>query len=248
MKRQEEFFWAHDEERGVSGWVLARMPHFDPVSGMALAHDLLEHTDTYPGMEGEALAFGGICYIRVEGGYFDEQAAQSPWRKPDRNRDADGLGLELAQFFMQRGGADGSWELEHTEEPPVDDKELEVFFANLVRAVSRHGQALINSPTPENVRDIRKCAVSLIPWLRRGFRKCEDFWEAKCPQDVACLFSQLEAAIDQDIARVDHQLGDRIEVQINDDLTWTLKTVEGYDEFGTLYENGEEVRPEEEDE
>ncbi len=248
MKRQEEFFWAHDDERRTSGWVLSRMPHFDPVQGMALAHDLLEHTDTYPGMEGEAMAFGGICYIRVEGGYFDERAAETRGRSPDRSMDIDGLGFELARFFIDRRYPYGGWSLERTEEAPIDDEEVEAAFAGIARAVSKHGQILADEGrTSEWVRDIRVCALSLIPWLRRGFRKCEDFWGADHPQEVAELFWAIEQAVDTNIHRVEHQLGDRIEVCIDDDLTWSLKTIEGYDESGTLYENGEEVLSEEEE-
>lgn len=243
MKRQEEFVWG-ESERGA-GWVLASMPHFDPVHGMALAHDLLEHTDTYPGMEGEAMAFGGICYIRVDGGYMD-QAVSSRGGQPDRVEYARTLGDELAGFF--RWDDKDNWKLEHITEPALDDDEMEALIFNIARACCRIALAEFVDTDGEWERRalIRKASVSLIPWIRRGFRKCEAFWGAGNPQQMSDLFSDIESTIDLDIQYADHQPGDRIEVTINDDLTWGLRTLEGNDVNGDYYENGELYNPEEE--
>jgi hypothetical protein len=245
IKRQEQFVWGHDEDRGMSGWVLASMPHFDPVQGFALAHDMLEHTDTYPGMEGEAMAFGGICYIRIEGGYMDEERS-SRGARPDRHEYAITLGYELANFFEHENDDHGGWVIERTEEPPVDDEELELLFADIARETSRQGQKEFlwsedEEERREHRRDMRKAAVSIIPWLRRGYRKCEAFWEAGNPQQMSCLFRDIESTIDTEIDHTEHYPGDRISVHINEDLTWGWETIEGRDANGDLWENGELV-------
>lgn len=242
IKRQEQFVWGHDEDRGISGWILASMPHFDPVQGLALAHDMLEHTDTYPGMEGEAMAFGGIFYVRVEGGYMDEDVS-SRGRRPDRKEYAKTLGYELADFFRFDDG--DCWKIERTEEPPLEDPEQEEFLIDIARQCSHYSlqHHVDEDDNWERRALIRKACIGLIPWMRRGYRKCEAFWAAGNPQKMASLFRDIESTIDTEIAHCEYQQGDRISVHINEDLTWGWETIDGFDADGDYWENGELSNP-----
>ena len=71
MKRTYTFDAAEHAEYGTIGFRPTWYKAGDPLSGMAVAHDILEH---FPGddgrAEGEYMALGAALWIRGEGGYW----------------------------------------------------------------------------------------------------------------------------------------------------------------------------------
>jgi hypothetical protein len=67
------------EEYGTKGFRPKWMPQADPLGGMAVAHDILEH---FPkddgGVEAELQALGAALYIRGNGGYWWESHNTDP--------------------------------------------------------------------------------------------------------------------------------------------------------------------------
>lgn len=61
-----EFVCAEHEEFGENGWRLKSQPDFDPLSGMAVAHDCLEHFTDSADPADEFLALGAAMWIRDE--------------------------------------------------------------------------------------------------------------------------------------------------------------------------------------
>jgi hypothetical protein len=65
------FICQEHEDYGMNGLVLKDHPTFEPLQGMTVAHDILEH---YPKDSGELheefMAIGAMLYGRGEGGYF----------------------------------------------------------------------------------------------------------------------------------------------------------------------------------
>src|SRR5687768_11443869 len=69
------FVLDYDSERSGTGWRPEHQPDFDPMQGMGVAHDLLEHfPDDDAGVERELQAFRSILLIRVEHGDLDPRS------------------------------------------------------------------------------------------------------------------------------------------------------------------------------
>lgn len=67
------------EEYGTLGYAPTWYPNGDPLSGMAVAHDILEHFPHDPGdAEGEFQAFGAGLFIRGDTGYFGRNGNMVP--------------------------------------------------------------------------------------------------------------------------------------------------------------------------
>lgn len=61
-----EFVCAEHQEFGGNGWRLKSQPDFDPLPGMAVAHDCLEHFTDSAAPADEFLALGASMWIRNE--------------------------------------------------------------------------------------------------------------------------------------------------------------------------------------
>lgn len=59
-----KFVCAVHEDFGEKGWKLKNMPAFDPLGGMAVAHDVLEHLPNDDSTSGEIMALGAMMYVR----------------------------------------------------------------------------------------------------------------------------------------------------------------------------------------
>lgn len=60
------FVCAEHEEFGSLGWKLQNMPAFDPLPGMGVAHDILEHLPHDDSTAGELMALGAMFHVRGE--------------------------------------------------------------------------------------------------------------------------------------------------------------------------------------
>jgi hypothetical protein len=62
------------EEYGSLGWALKCKPHFEPLGGMTVAHDVMEHFPRDNGtLAAEWQAFGAMMRIRHEGNWWSNQ-------------------------------------------------------------------------------------------------------------------------------------------------------------------------------
>lgn len=61
-----KFTCAEHQEYGMLGWRLTNMPAFDPLSGIAVAHDVLEHRPIDDSTTGELKALGAMIHVRGE--------------------------------------------------------------------------------------------------------------------------------------------------------------------------------------
>ena len=91
MKRYRFTVREHPDYGGL-GFARSRYPAGEPLGGMAVAHDILEHCPNDPGTaEGEFLALGAALYIRGDSGYFQ--------RKGNRNSTAQHLAADFPMIF-----------------------------------------------------------------------------------------------------------------------------------------------------
>ena len=58
------FICTEHEEYGSIGWKPSNMPAFDPLMGMGIAHDILEHMPKDDSTTGELMALGASMHIR----------------------------------------------------------------------------------------------------------------------------------------------------------------------------------------
>ncbi|UGC97153.1 deoxynucleoside kinase [Pseudomonas phage BHU-1] len=227
------FVWQDDCDF-PAGWVMAGMPHFDPVQGLGVAHDFLEHFTYRAGNAGEAEAYGAMLWIRFDGQYFDTLVANGIGQQLTWENRAKTMGEELGDFLASSGYEIASpLDFELAQEP--EDGEL---------------LALCRLVVAQAIRYCRKChgmgyehrAIfkTLLQWLHIGYQNVQEFYGTNS-QKIAEVFYEIEAIVDGDINCREHYSGDKISITVDKDYNITLSVVTGFDEDGVLWENGEPV-------
>jgi hypothetical protein len=203
----KKFTCQEHQEYGFLGWVLNTMPHFDPVTGMGVAHDCLEHLTRRVGFEGEMEAFGVALYIRHGGGYWADRGSRDPsW--------SNNVSTELAEFLAR------DTNLTVAQAPrtkPLEDEDAEEEIAKMqVRALDDFYAEMAESygleDTPREVvaLALERAAV----WVRRGWLNAERKYGAY-QYDVAYMFRQIETEVD----KLNPEEGDTLTVRFDRDNT-----------------------------
>lgn len=89
------FEWVADHDRGA-GWRPVGMTELDPMFGLGIAHDALEHFTFGEDLGNEGEAFGCILWGR-EGGAWED------WRRGSRQHFAGIMCYDAAEFICQHG-------------------------------------------------------------------------------------------------------------------------------------------------
>lgn len=211
------FFTVNDPERGL-GWMLKGAPAgFEPLDGLAVAHDTLEH---FPGDTGsladEAQAIGAALLIRVEGKYYD---------------DMDGFGSDIADLYEKFRKRQMGLDLPVRNCGPLTD-ELEYTIRSLKKSTRdeiRHDEQ--HGDVAYDPLDIAAYLERFTAWMRVGYRRarrrfCRRFHDslpAPWPWDIAGLFRQIESEVDNIPKEVEGQKlvvtvdVARVNVEINHD-------------------------------
>lgn len=195
----------HDDH-GFVGWVLNTMPHFDPATGMGVAHDCLEHLTRRVGFEGEMEAFGVSLWIRGEGGYWQGRSAHnSEWFQNTCG--------EVAEFLAQADGV--------CQQPPraaeLEDWQEEQLQKMKAKAIeSWDSEELADRFSLEHITEEQLSAAleNVLGWVRRGFHAADKKYTAY-QYDVCYMFQQIEKEVDA----LDIQEGDTLTVRFTRDNT-----------------------------
>lgn len=91
--------------------------------------------------------------------------------------------------------------------------------------------------------DERKSIRLIYQWLCIGYRDVQKFYDTNA-QAVAELFYDVEHTLDSFIKTVGPEEGDVLEVSINEDYTWAYRVIDGMDENGEFFADGEPLGPE----
>lgn len=175
------------EDHGNLGWVMNTMPHFDPATGMGVAHDCLEHLTRRVGFEGEMEAFGASLWIRGEGGYWQGRGAHnSEWFQNTCG--------EVAEFLAQANGV--------CAKPPRAD-ELEEWLEEQLQQLKTHAvdswasEELADRFSLEHITEEELAAnlENVLGWVRRGYHNADKKYTAY-QYDVCYLFQQIEKEVD----------------------------------------------------
>lgn len=199
------------EDHGFLGWVLNTMPHFDPATGMGVAHDCLEHLTRRVGFEGEMEAFGVSLWIRGEGGYWQNNSQHN--REWFQNTCG-----EVAEFLAQADGV--------CQKPPRaamledwQEEQLQQLKAHALK--SWDTEELADRFNLEHVTeaDLTAALENVLGWVRRGFHAADKKYTAY-QYDVCYMFQQIEKEVDD----IQPEEGDTLTVTFSRSNTdWTVK-------------------------
>lgn len=179
------FYWEEWEDVGSWGFRAVERPDFDPITGMGIAHDILEHLPADPmHVGGEFMAMGAVMLIRCDTGWF---ARNNPYNPDGLHH----LASEFIQMWHQYEGAS------HFMPAPVDhsaapfrDADIEERF----QIACQKGRKLILSEfsydgiCPKEVREF--CDIGLL-WMRIGYREAKRRYRDHDPFTLSYFFDDL---------------------------------------------------------
>jgi hypothetical protein len=182
------FSCAEHEEFGNLGWRLMSQPDFDPLSGMAVAHDILEH---FPNGDGspkdELLALGASIWVR-DGWHTNGTAG-------------DNIAPDLQEVLRHVTYEDMS-----LPDPPAT-KPLEHYaedeITKAVECLLRESKYNGEKYSPSTLSAVRG-------WLRIGYRKGVRRYNGWYACDVQTIFNEIMQAADKALKHA--EAGDRLVV------------------------------------
>jgi len=208
----KKFTAAMHQDHGTLGWVMDTMPHFDPTTGMGVAHDCMEHLTRRAGFEGEMEAFGVALYIRHQGGYWQQQLTRNASK--GAGTWAYNTSYEIAEFLAR----DTALNVEKAPRTALlDDEDAEEQIAMMqLRALNDFYSDVAEcyglEDTPREV--IVECLERAAVWVRRGWLNAERKYGA-FPYDLCYMFKQIEEEVDA----LNIIEGDTLTVMFNRDNT-----------------------------
>lgn len=171
------FTVAEHEEYGGLGFKPSWYPNGDPLPGMAVAHDILEH---FPGddgsVEGELQALGASLYIRGESGY----TARYSMHPVEKHIGAD---FPLLWEHMQHE--------DHRDMVKECPKVRESSLLEQCRECVRYG---VNDIEGNEVDPLpsKECRERMACWLAVGFKRAEKRYKGKCYEVAWSLFQPIQ--------------------------------------------------------
>jgi hypothetical protein len=173
-----KFVCKEHREAGYSGWRPSWMPHFDPMEGVGVAHDTLEHLVSDDGtVEAEFKAFGGILWLRGGSGWFAQQGSYY-------SDVADQLTAEFreqAHYLSSEG---------RCVRPAPRTKRLSDEWAeNAIERCIQKGLRAVRGEDPELARCLDREHIR--SYLRIGYRRTARRFADAGPHNMAWIFTSI---------------------------------------------------------
>lgn len=193
MRTQTYTFTCEEHcEFGSNGWKIEGVQNADPLSGMGVAHDILEH---YPGagadmsVDGELMALGASFYVREYTKNMHSLGANAAADLPDIMRNVwDG--------YMRLGDPGRT--------VPI---KAEYEIDNALEAFRKEAECDVDIYSNFN----NEQALRIRGWMRKGYRLAAKRWK-NCGS-MRSLFDEIEAEADK---RLKHaELGERLTVSLH---------------------------------
>jgi len=164
MAISREFVVEEHEEQGNIGMRPLDMPNADPLSGMAVAHDLLEHFPNDNGsVEHEFMALGALLYVRGED-YFSINGSYNT--DPAVHIASDFV--EQYYYLIQRGNG---LAFRNPGRTTMLDEDTELTFDRMFHEAKRNLRSAYQEEDDErfflNDEQCRRARG----WFRRGYRR-----------------------------------------------------------------------------
>ena len=207
------FVYGEHEEFGSMGFRPKNMPGFDPLGGMGVAHDMLEHpAKPDESVAGEIRAFGAMMYVRGSQ-YFHLKGKVHT--QPSYH-----FSGEMAELLMKihRG------ELEPIADCPVTGKMYDSYIMDELDSAIEYIQAHLLSEyepedqyklTPADIRNIRG-------WLAYGYREAKKRYYGISRDELRKVFCAIET-------KVDHYLSHCEDLIEGQELIVSLRWVKAYE-------------------
>ena len=172
-------------EFGELGVVSSQLQdHFDPVTGMGLAHDVLEHiTPNGNPYVDEFLALGAFIHVRVEQGFHN------------RGFDWGSLGYEIKNLLQSHYWQDGDQIPNCNEVYEEEDSYWEEIYKQVEEGV---GQFVEEEEIED--QDLIPSATQIANWILLGYGKAvRHYSEQNIDAYTLCheVFKQIQAQVDQ---------------------------------------------------
>ena len=212
---KERFICEEHEDFGSLGLRPLAMPNAYPLTGMTVAHDMMEH---FPGdnggVEAEFMALGACYFLRHESGLAANKRASMGYFKRDASDEFSGDFIDLYRYVAHEGfsltepGTELPIECEHTEE--------------MLAEIVRKGLALVREEgehSDDNSDELHAfCSTQtserILGWLRRGYRKATERYEGHDAYTLAkSVFGDIEVRIDKWLKSAEE--GTKIEITID---------------------------------
>lgn len=180
------FVRRHNEEYGTDGWLLKGAPiSYDPIGGMGVAHDILEHRLNDTGsVEDELLALGASFYVRGRGGYWND-TPKSPGFHVSSVISFDlGMKYEGVQLLSPPG-----------KSRPLDNNDYDDVNCWISEALLSAARDLKEQEVRD--KDTRQFVSYAEGWLRQGFRRAQRRYREICPESLTYMFKKIEQTADR---------------------------------------------------
>lgn len=197
------FLYQIHEEYGSPGWLQKAMPGYDPLGGMAVAHDCLEH---FPGgtdaAHDEFQALGASLFIRGESDYYAQKRQGNS--NPGSNVGSDIP--EVIRHIIHEGTAFN----DPPRTRPLEDHVEEWINTALKEARTECGYQFENA---DDVREVKSILAKARSWLRVGYRRAEKRYAKIGPHAACQMFMNIETAADEAMKQAEE--GDELEVSFD---------------------------------
>ena len=199
MRQTRKFVVEEHEEYGMNGLRPVDCPTFDPLTGMAVAHDMLEHP---PGDTGEVseelMAFGASLVTRYLGGYWSHQTGNV-----EENWDSDVS--NILQYVENKGNA--------LQAPQGNKGKVKLSDESLEEICVNAGK-LMSVANEDWGRDSGLGDAEVITrWLRLGYRNALKRYSDIDTYTLCGLFKEIEKKADNFLEHA--YIGQEVEITID---------------------------------
>jgi len=200
-KTQWNFVCEEHADYSTTGWRLTNMPAFDPLPGMAVAHDILEHWPDDDSTTGELLALGAMIYVRGEDYYAHKgQSTISP---------GENCAGEIGDLLLKIES--GEWvDLRETtgQRTCTKDEFARAEIATAIAQAKKHIREEREGTMPDSAtwRTVRY-------WLTKGFNLARLRYRGIDRWELQRTFTEIESAADRELKSA--SIGDVLSVRLS---------------------------------
>ena len=217
--RKYTFEVQRHEEYDELGLALVGRRWAEPLQGMAVAHDILEHfPDDTGSSEEELMALGASIYVRDHGLYFSSVGRSRPDPGYQMSTDI----VEQKRYMDERG------ESYRLRDPGTTLRcaPIEGFIEAAREAVQKEARCFFTyEEVPEFLRSSEWFKIA--GWLRKGYRRAKRRYRCTTSYHLCCLFRDIEQQVDRALKCIEE--GARINIFV--DVRHTRARIEEvYDE------------------
>ncbi|MEZ2310799.1 hypothetical protein AB6809_29565 [Paraburkholderia sp. RCC_158] len=199
-----KFICKEHPEGGFNGWRPSWMPHFDPMPGLGVAHDTLEHLVSDDGtVEAEFKAFGAIVWLRDGASWFGRNGTDSDvavHMSGDIREQAEYLNSECRRLRA----APRTQRLSDDCAEEAIERCIQKGFKEILDECSESTARLLNR------NDVRS-------YMRIGYRRTQRRFAAAGPHNMAWVFDQIVEQADRKLkgAELDDELIVRVDATLH---------------------------------